>query len=240
METSAAETSSSNILTALLDLESSGKLVSVSVSGLPGNYLSVVLKADVQQGTLQFDGLRSMHTHHLVRAGAVVSVRCKLGFNDLAFDCIVDTPFQLNTAPSFSAHFPSSMRISERRNSYRVRIPESLSVPAVQLDTEEFSYQGRLLDVSRQGSGVLLSVRNPAAIGNRLSCSFHLLDAEFKAQADVRSASEMNGQYRLGLRLVDLSAAEHKKLDSTIATLERIILRDHARLRNSERARLSI
>jgi hypothetical protein len=28
----------------------------------------------------------------------------------------------------------------------------------------------------------------------------------------------------------DLTASEHKRLDSTIAALERIILRDHARL----------
>lgn len=224
------ESQSKSILTALLDLESSGKLISISISGLPGTYLSVLLKADVQRGTLLFDGLRSSNTHQVVKAGVVVSVRAKLGFNDLAFDCIVDAPFQLNTATSFSAHFPSSLHLSERRNSYRVRIPESLSIPAVQLETEERIYEGRLLDISRQGSGVLMSVNNRSAIGNRVSCSFQLLDTQFKTYADVRSAAEINSQYRLGLRLVDLSAADHKKLDATIASLERTILRDHARL----------
>jgi len=240
MEPAVEEAQSKSILAALLDLESSGKLVSISVSGLPGTYLSVLLKADVQRGTLLFDGLRSFNTQHVVKAGSVVSVRSKLGFNDLSFSCIVDSAFQLNTANSFSAHFPSSLHVSERRNNYRVRIPESLPVPAVQLETADCIYQGRLLDISRQGSGVLMSVKNRSAIGNRVYCSFQLLDTPFKTCADVRSATEINGQYRLGLRLVDLSAAEHKKLDATIASLERTVLRDHARLRRPSSASPSI
>lgn len=222
--------SSREILPTLLDLQSSGTLISVSISGLPGTYLSIVLKADLHKGTLLFDGLRSHQADQQVKAGAIVTVRAKLGVNNVAFDCTVDAPFQLNRTATFSACFPSAMHIIEQRNDYRVRIPEAMSSSALQLNTDDGTHEGRLLDISRHGAGTLLSSKINSDAGSRVSCSFQLLDTRVETAADIRSASEINAHQRLGLLFVDIPASERKRLDSTIAALERIILRDHARL----------
>jgi hypothetical protein len=87
-----------------------------------------------------------------------------------------------------------------------------------------------LLDISRHGAGALLPIEINSAISSQVSCSFHLLDTEFETRANIRSSLELNKHQRLGLLFADLTAIEHKRLDFTIAALERIILRDHARL----------
>jgi hypothetical protein len=69
-----------------------------------------------------------------------------------------------------------------------------------------------------------------SAASNRVSCSFQLLDKQFETRADIRSSLELNRYQRLGLLFADLTAIERKRLDATIAALERIVLRDHARL----------
>lgn len=228
--TSNARDGSKDIVPMLLDLQSRGTLISVSVSGVPDTYLSIVLKADIRSGRLLFDGLRSHHSNLTVKAGSMVTVRARLGMDNVAFDCIVDTPFQMNKTATFSAHFPRSLQVVEQRNAYRVRIPAAMSTSAVQLDMGDNRYEGRLLDISRKGAGTLLPIRINPGMEPRVRCSFRLLDSRFETRADIRSASELNTQHRLGLLFADLPTAEHRRLDSTIAALERIILRDHARL----------
>jgi c-di-GMP-binding flagellar brake protein YcgR len=174
--------------------------------------------------------LQSHHADQLVSAGSVATISAKLGLSNIAFDCIVDAPFHLNRTSTFSARFPSSLRVSEQRNAYRVKIPETMSLSTVQLGTDYGHHVGRLLDISRQGAGALLPMNINSGVSSRVSCSFQLLDAQFEARADVRSSLELNRHQRLGLFFEDLTASEHKRLDSTIAALERIILRDHARL----------
>lgn len=225
-----ASAAAQDIVPLLLDLQSRGALVSVSVSGASGTYLSIVLKADIHSGRLLFDGLRSHHSDQLIRAGSVVTVRTRMGSSNVAFDCIVDSAFQLNRSPTFSAHFPLSLQSVDQRNAYRIRIPDSMPASSVQLSTGDVRHEGRLLDISRKGAGTLLAMRiNPEA-GPRLLCSFQLLGCCFETHADIRSASNVNVYQRLGLLFVGLPATEHRRLDSTIAALERTLLRDHARL----------
>lgn len=225
-----AHAGSKDILPVLLDLQSRGALISISVSGLPGTYLSIVLKADIHAGRLLFDGLRSHHTDQQIPVGSVVTVRTRLGSSNVVFDCIVDAPFQLNRSSTFSAHFPSSLQSVDQRNAYRIRIPDAMSASAVQLSAGDVRYEGRLLDISRKGAGTLLSIRINPEVDNRVLCSFQLLGSRFETHADIRSASDVNLHQRLGLLFADLPATEHRRLDATIAALERTILRDHARL----------
>lgn len=230
MLTTSAVSGSKNILPVLLDLESRGALVSTSVAGLPGTYLSILLKADIRTGKLLFDGLRSSQSDQQIPKGSVVTVRTRLGSRNVSFDCIVDTPFQLNRSPTFSAHFPLSLQSIDQRNAYRIRIPDGMSASAVQLSAGEVCYEGRLIDISRKGAGTLLPIRINPETDSRVLCSFQLMGTRFETHADIRSASDVNFYQRLGLLFADLPANEHRRLDSTIAALERTILRDHARL----------
>lgn len=222
---------SENISQVLLDLQRSSTLVSVSITGLPGTHLSILLKVDTQRGVLLFDGLQSPNLDHVIEAGALLSVSAKLGPNNIEFDCIVEAPFQLNKTPSFKAQLPISLRISERRNDYRVRIPAAMSSSAVELTTDSGPFQGRLIDISRQGAAALLPMKIDTTIGSKVSCAIRLMDSQLDTHADIRSASEQQGYQRVGLRFTDLSPVEHKRIDASIATLERIILRDSVRLR---------
>lgn len=220
-----------NIWQVLLDLQTSSTMISVSVAGLPGTYLSILLKVDIEHDTLLFDGLQSLHLDHLIEAGAVVSVSAKLGLNNIEFDCVVEAPFHLNKTPAFKAHVPTALRISERRNSYRVKIPATMSSSPVQLTTDNGPYQGRLIDISRQGAAALLPIKVDTIVGSKVTCTIRLMDNQLDTQADVRSASEQQGCQRVGLLFTDLSPVERKQIDTSIATLERIILRDSVRLR---------
>ncbi|MES2491501.1 MAG: flagellar regulator YcgR PilZN domain-containing protein [Pseudomonadota bacterium] len=223
--------SSKNISQVLLDLQSSNSLISISVAGLSGTYLSMLLKVDTQNDILLFDGLQSPHLDHVIEAGAVVSVSAKLGANNIEFDCIIEASFALNKAPAFKAHVPVSLRITERRNAYRVRIPAAMSSSLIQLTTDNGPYQGRLIDISRQGAAALLPIKINTIVGNKVTCAIHLMDTQLDTHADIRSASTQQDGQRLGLLFTDLSSIEHKRIDTSIATLERIILRDYVRLR---------
>ena len=220
-----------NISQVLLDLQTSSTLISIAVAGLPGTYLSILLKVDTERDVLLFDGLQSLHHDQAIEAGTVISVSAKLGLNSIEFDCIIEAPFELNKTPAFKAHVPIALRITERRNSYRVRIPVSMSSSLVQLTTDNGPYQGRLIDISRQGAAALLPIKIDTIVGSKVTCAIHLMDSQLDTHADVRSASEQQGCQRVGLLFTDLSSVAHKRIDASIATLERIILRDSVRLR---------
>lgn len=122
----------------------------------------------------------------------------------------------------------SALNLQDRRDSYRVHIPGALSRPSIALEGEDGAVKGRLLDISRNGAAALLQVNFDAPVGSFFPCHIGLPDGHFRATAEVRSSKTIRNHLRLGLLFTDLSITQHYHIDTSIATLERSLLRDYS------------
>lgn len=145
----------------------------------------------------------------------------------LAEDAMTQPDHPAKPAPPDNS---SGLDQADRRVSYRVHIPVSLSRPSIYLRNGDDTVKARLLDISRNGAAALLQGSFDAMVGSYVPCQIGLPDSSFSATAQVRSSKTQRNHMRLGLLFTDLSINEHYQIDASIASLERSLRRQYSYL----------
>lgn len=152
-----------------------------------------------------------------------LSTRIEGGALDFAADLEGATQFE--GEPALSLHWPTRARYLQRRAAYRLGIPRDMPAPPARFDTPQFSFNGTLVDLSRQGAGALVPGSARVREGDVLSCRLRVGDLDIDAEVEVRSRIPRLDRVRMGLRFARLSAASAERLSAAVARLERAQLR---------------
>jgi c-di-GMP-binding flagellar brake protein YcgR len=115
----------------------------------------------------------------------------------------------------------------ERRNAFRIVIPATMNLAPLIVDCEAGFQRARLVDISRCGASALLHGRVETPTGSIALCIISLFGQRLLTDAEIRSSITHCGHLRLGLMFPDLKPEQQKHLDTSIATLQRNLLRDY-------------
>lgn len=166
-----------------------------------------------------------------LQPGALVSVRGRADGSISEFRCRLEQLVRLRGALAWGARLPVSLVHRERRSSFRVLIPHDVSLPPATFAGFGGAFRGRLLDVSENGAGTLVSDRSGAGIGSVFGCTLSLPGTRLVADVEVRSVAAALGSQRLGVLFSGLSNAQRAAIAHAVAALDRAVLRRYASAR---------
>ena len=125
----------------------------------------------------------------------------------------------------------SGLSLRDRRDTYRVHIPGIKLQPVISFQSETGLVKGQLQDISRTGASALVDENFVVAVGSSFPCQISLPDGQFATTVEVRSIKALKSRVRVGLLFSKLSILQHVQIDTTVATLERSLLRGSIYLR---------
>lgn len=213
------------ILTRLLDQRD---LISVHVLGSAGNYSSVLLELDLHGGELLLDELHPATANRLIGPEAQLLVNARLDGSRIEFTCAVRGTAHLRGGPAWRVALPTSIDYFERRSGYRLTVPVGLHLQPAILSSLDGPISARLLDVSRRGMAAMLTASVQAEIGIQVPCSLRLLENRVDLDAEIRSSVQQHNQLRVGMMFLNMTPAQRTALDTSVARLERNLLRHYA------------
>ncbi|HVT35145.1 MAG TPA: flagellar regulator YcgR PilZN domain-containing protein [Nevskiaceae bacterium] len=204
--------------------------LAVRLPGAPITYSTILLEVDFAGGSLLLDEICPAAGNAYVQVGGIARLQGRLDGSRVDFDCEVNAVANQNGTPSYRAGVPQRVIYYERRGSYRLTIPPELKLPPTMLSAQAGAMAGRLVDISREGAGTLLSEAD-AELGVELACTIPLPDGQLSAEVEVRSARAGEDGLRVGLEFSHLTPAQRVSVDRAIAALERTLLRHHVNAR---------
>ncbi|HSW12564.1 MAG TPA: PilZ domain-containing protein [Solimonas sp.] len=191
-------------------------------AGTSDAYTSLLLEVAPLRGCLLLDAPFPEMTL-LPRMSLLVSGRLDGGH--FSFRTEIESSSLASNGDLLQLRFPQRLHYRERRDSFRLPLPALAQLPVSQFGDEAGVFHGLLADISRAGAGTLVQKDHRAGLGSELSCLLRLPNLSLQTRAEVRSRREQAGRLRLGLKLLNLSAAQDALLSSEINTLQRTAMR---------------
>ncbi|TXH05993.1 MAG: flagellar brake protein [Nevskiaceae bacterium] len=213
------------ILVRLLDQRG---LISVHVIGSAGSHSSVLLELDLHGGSLLLDELHPPAANRQLAPGARLLVNARLEGSRIEFTCTVRDAVHLRGGPAWRVAMPESIDYFERRSGYRLTVPAGMHLQPAILNGLDGPISARLLDVSRRGMAAILGSAVQAEIGIHVPCSLRLLENRLDLDAEIRSSVLQHNQLRVGMMFMNMTPAQRTALDTSVARLERNLLRHYA------------
>lgn len=217
-----------HLLMRVLDIRA---LLAVSVAGQSGACTSQVVELNLRDGRLLLDELHPPQAAQAVKPGSRLQLSTRMDGSALEFDCEVDQVVRVRGNLGYIARVPEEVRHHERRNAFRVMIPQDYALPPATFNGTRGSFRGRLVDVSHTGIGTVVADRNAANAGELLGCTLSLPGTRLIADVQVRSAASASGSRRLGVLFSGLNAAQKGAVAKSVATLNRDLLKRYASAR---------
>ena len=166
-----------------------------------------------------------------VQAGSQLRVRTRVEGSALEFDCRVERVMDAQGAKSYLARIPESVRYHERRESFRVSIPQDFALPPATFLCGGNAFRGRLVDISETGIGTVVSGGALAGLGGNVGCTLSLPDTRLIADAEVRSLGRTGSSHRMGVLFTKLNSPQKTAIAKAVAALNRDLLRRYASAR---------
>ncbi len=189
--------------------------------GEPSLGLSVVVSVEMERQSFLIDALREADD---LAPGSALYFDTQVEGRRLRFECHMSEIVELDGGPAYRAVEPRLVLDQQRRNAYRVRVPETIRLAAA-LTSGLQRAPARMLDLSSRGCST--RVESPLSIdrGDALQVQFKLGDFEMTCSGTVRHIQRVAGASRIGVEF-DLGAkSEAPTLDQAVARLQREILR---------------
>lgn len=189
--------------------------------GEPSLGLSVIVTTDLERQSFLIDALREADD---LAPGAALYFDTQVEGRRLRFECRMTEIVELDGGPAYRAVEPRLVLDQQRRNAYRVRVPETIRLPAA-LTSGLQRAPARMLDLSSRGCST--RVESPLSIdrGDALQVQFKLGDFDLICAGTVRHIQRVAGASRIGVEF-DLGAkSDAPTLDQAVARLQREILR---------------
>lgn len=207
-----------------------GVQFSVNFGGGQEMFLTTLLAVKAERGLLIFDcsgsaesNRRILMSERNVFVGAPGGIRVQFAIGRVS-------EMIYGGSKAFSAALPVSLFRLQRREFFRIEVPRAKPLPFAGRMPDGGLLVANVHDLSVAGIG-LIATRLPdgLAVGNELAnCHFSLAgdDHEFFFSATVRYQIEREArgglrQWRIGLQFKALPLADEKRLQRTIARLER-------------------
>lgn len=199
-------------------------LISTRRSGDADARMTVVLAVDAAQRRFIVDALRPEPATAMA-PGTVLRLRSRLDGAELVFSAEVEGAAPFEDAPALTLRFPDSMRLRERRGTYRLPLPGALNLRHSPAIAPSGTLGLSLIDISLQGAGALVASKPALQIGDRLHLSVELPGASVPLVAEVRSRTPHGERLRLGLYFTELQPQQLDRLASAMLRIERQLIR---------------
>lgn len=187
----------------------------------PSHGPTVLLSVDPHAGSLLLDALRDPPA---MTPGDLLYFDTQVEGRRLRFECVLDRILPLNNGLAYRMTSPRLVFDQQRRHVYRVRVPATLRMPAA-IQAGGRRTPARVLDLSTRGCSTRVESALDLSQGDEVKVTLHIGDTELHCAAHIRNVQRLPGAARLGLEFeLDPSADTHT-LDTTVARLQREILR---------------
>jgi hypothetical protein len=183
--------------------------------------LSVIIAIEAGNASFLIDALRD--PDDLV-PGTGLYFDTQVEGRRLRFECTLIEVVDLDGGPAYRAADPRLVLDQQRRNAYRVRVPETLRLPAA-LASGLQRAPARMLDLSTRGCSTRVESPLSVARGETLQLHFKLGEFDLACPATVRHIQRLAGAARIGMEFDLAEKSEAPSLDQAVARLQREILR---------------
>lgn len=189
--------------------------------GEPSFGLSVIVTVDAERRSFLIDALRE--PDDLV-PGTDLYFDTQVEGRRLRFECRLGETVGLDGGPAYRAVEPRLVLDQQRRNAYRVRVPETLRLAAA-LNSGTQRTPARMLDLSTRGCSMRVESALPVDRGDALQVQFKLGDFDLSCMATVRHVERVTGAARIGMEFELTAKNDAPTLEQAVARLQREILR---------------
>ncbi len=189
--------------------------------GDPSMGLSVIVAVDPDRNYFLIDALREADR---LTPGTALYFDTQVEGRRLRFECQLAEIVGLDGGPAYRALEPRLVLDQQRRNAYRVRVPETLRLPAA-LSSGSVRAPARMLDLSTQGCSTRVESALYISRGDALHVQFKLGEFDLACAATVRHVQRLGGAARIGMEFELHSRGDAPTLDQAVARLQREILR---------------
>lgn len=189
--------------------------------GEPSLGLSVIVTVETERQSFLIDALRE--PDDLV-PGSDLYFDTQVEGRRLRFECKLREVVELDGGPAYRAVEPRLVLDQQRRNAYRVRVPDTLRLPAA-LSAGSSRAPARMLDLSTRGCSTRVESSLPVDRGDALQVQFKLGEFDLSCTATVRHVQRLTGAARIGMEFDLTAKSDAPTLDQAVARLQREILR---------------
>lgn len=190
----------------------------------PSQGPTVLIAVDPAQGHFLVDALRDAPE---LSPGDALYFDTQVEGRRLRFECRLDQVLNLGGGLAYQLSAPQLVLDQQRRHVYRVRVPANLRLPAAIQDGIRRT-PARVLDLSTRGCGTRIESALDLEDGDIVRVQLHVGDTELSCAARIRNVQRLPGGARLGMEFDLDPRADTHALDTTVARLQREILRRRA------------
>lgn len=185
---------------------------------------TVLIAVDPEQGHFLVDALRDAPE---LAAGDRLYFDTQVEGRRLRFECRLDQILNLDGGLAYQLDAPRLVLDQQRRQAYRVRVPATLRLPAAIQDGLQRT-PARVLDLSTRGCSTRTESMLALEDGDRVRVQLHVGETVLSCAARIRNVQRLPGGARLGMEFELDPRADLHTLESTVARLQREILRRRA------------
>ena len=128
--------------------------LTLSLAASPRISATLLLALDFKSGHIILD---EPFPAQAVAQGALLALRGRVDGSTVEFQVPLRRFDMHRGASALFAALPQTLRHHERRGSYRVQIPQDLYLPPTMFTSRDGAFRGRLLDISENGAGSLVT-----------------------------------------------------------------------------------
>ncbi|AFU97654.1 flagellar brake protein [Simiduia agarivorans] len=216
-----------DILRVLQALLLNRSLLTVAQPGTQALASSMVVAIDDQTGYWLIDALSDETLQHQLRSGQTILIRAAYGGIQVSCEAKVQDQVEWDYLPAVKLTLPQKMLHRQRRAAFRADIAAA-DRPHIQLESNQRPepLHGQVFDISADGVGVLFDkfIRPPIEPGELFSCAqLHpaLPQQHWQLMAKHPQYDKMNDKYRCGFSLVDMNAADAKRISQWVLAEQR-------------------
>jgi c-di-GMP-binding flagellar brake protein YcgR len=203
-------------------------LLTVQVGAEDEPFSTAMIELVGQRRYLVLDELMPGNGQKRLRQCRNITVTTQLNGVGLKFAGRVESANEDAGAPYYKVPFPKRIYYPQRREEYRVTVPLDWGATAsIEMHGRRL-IDGDVRDISAGGA----CVQVPAETLRQLSqspqpalCTLHLPDGlSIEVDAEIRHivTNERRNYVRLGIRFLDISAADHRRIEHCVASIDRM------------------
>ena len=209
----------------LNDLQESRCQLSLSIEGIEGACVSIILAIDAENNWLDLDELVDSEAHTALLRNKKYRVSGWLKGVNINFTASIISHQENAGLTRYRSSLPDTIYQRQRRTGYRtpVSIMSSPEVHLILADNQVV--KAEISDISTSGALLRVPVGSPLGAGDKIAqCIFKALDgtmiiveAEIKRQVEIESSSRA----RLGCRFINVDVATAQEIQHYAAAVER-------------------
>ena len=209
----------------LNDLQESRCQLSLSIEGMDGTFVSIILAIDAENNWLDLDELVDSEAHTALLGNKKYRVSGWLKGVNINFTASIISHQENAGLTRYRSSLPDTIYQRQRRTGYRtpVSIMSSPEVHLILADNQVV--KAEISDISTSGALLRVPVGSPLGAGDKIAqCIFKALDgsmiiveAEIKRQVETENSSRS----RLGCRFINVDLATAQEIQRYAAAVER-------------------